>query len=77
MTEEMTEQEKAEITNYKAIIDRMSYKSMLKRNRFAPAGDLMFQGEVGDYFLKVMHEKEAVLEPGEKTVISKEIGWKE
>ena len=64
-----------EMRKYKDVIDRMSYKSMLKRNRFAPVGDAMFMGEVGVYFQEVMAAKEGELEPGEKTAISKEIGW--
>ena len=38
-------------------IDRMSYEGLLSRWRFAPAGDPFFQGEVGDYYSKVMKEK--------------------
>ena len=43
--------------------------------RFAKAGNKLFQGETGEYFKKIMKEKELLLEPGEKTRISKEIGW--
>ena len=34
-----------------------------------------FIGEVGDYFSKSIAEKECKLKPGEKTKISKKIGW--
>ena len=52
-------------------IDEMSYASMLEQWRFAPSGTLIFQGESGDYFSKVMAEKAKTV----NTVkISKEIG---
>lgn len=53
-------------------IDAMSYESMLRQWRFAPIGDLMFQGESGDYFSKVMQEKKKNVD---STKISKSIGW--
>jgi hypothetical protein len=59
----------------KQIIDSMSYSQMLSKWRFAPAGDPMFQGEIGEYFSKAMGEKEKTLQPGEKVGISKKLGW--
>ena len=56
-------------------INEMSYESMLSRWRFAPLGDPLFQGEIGDYFAKVMREKREKLEEGEHARISKKIGW--
>ena len=56
-------------------IDEMSYEIMLLNWRFFKPGNKMFQGETGEYYQKVMKEKEASLEPGEKSKISKEIGW--
>jgi len=59
----------------KANIDEMSYYEMLKLYRFAPIGDKRFQAESGEYYIKVMNEKEAQLKPGQKVSISKSIGW--
>ena len=56
-------------------IDKMDYKEMFRRWRFAPVGDPMFQGEAGAYFSKVMTEKRDKLPEGEHSRISKEIGW--
>jgi len=38
-------------------IDNMDYQQMLYKWRFSPIGSPYFQGEVGDYFAKVMLEK--------------------
>jgi hypothetical protein len=56
-------------------IDSMNYESMLTKWRFAPVGDPMFQGEVGDYFSKIMSEKKELLSSEEQVQISKDIGW--
>lgn len=56
-------------------IDRMSYESMLRMNRFAPLGDPIFQGTKGNYFIKEMVRKRNSLPDGEHTRISKLIGW--
>jgi len=57
-------------------IDNMSYESMFTLRRFAAVGHPYFQrGEVGDYFEKVMGEKEELISPGERVAISKKIGW--
>jgi hypothetical protein len=61
--------------NLKKQIDSMSYEQMLRKWRHAAAGDPTFIGETGDYFSKVMAKKECDLKPGEKTKISKKIGW--
>lgn len=53
-----------------AEIDLMSQEEMCRRWRFAPAGDPMFQGEVGEYFKKRLEEK-----GGFTPEISKRIGW--
>ena len=57
-------------------IDHMSYTEMLSKWRFAPVGDPMFQGEIGDYFSMVMGKKKEVLADGEHSQVSKAIGWK-
>ena len=59
----------------KAEIDGMSYEDMMRRNRFAPAGDPLFVGECGDYFLKVMSKKREEVGPTAHTAASKRIGW--
>lgn len=38
-------------------IDEASYYDLLERWRFAPIGDPMFQGAVGEYYATVMKEK--------------------
>ena len=55
-------------------IDNATYFQLLERWRFAPVGDVMFQGEVGEYYSKVMHEKKAKEADGGVSV-SKAIGW--
>lgn len=56
-------------------IDRMSYESMLRMNRFEPMGSPIFSGDSGTYFLKVMSKKREALPEGEHIRISKLIGW--
>ncbi len=56
-------------------IDSMTYESMLRRWRFAPIGDTMFQGEAGEYFGMVMRQKRDSLLDGEHVAASKRIGW--
>lgn len=38
-------------------IDNASYEELLRKWRFAPVGDPFFQGEMGQYYSKVMAEK--------------------
>ena len=57
-------------------IDGMDYESMLRKWRFAPVGDSMFEGEVGDYFQKVMIEKKVEIGEGAAVAASKRVGWK-
>jgi len=59
----------------KAWIDGASYEELLRRWRFAPSGDPIFQGETGDYYTKVMAKKREEIGPGEHTKASKKIGW--
>ena len=57
-------------------IDEMAYVDLLRRWRFAPAGDAMFQGEVGDYYARRMNELRGRLGGAAMhTAASKEIGW--
>lgn len=54
----------------KDIIDAMTQEQMAAKWRFAPIGDPMFVGEVGEYFTKRFKEL------GGMTVeISKRLGW--
>ena len=57
----------------KASIDSRSYEELLSHWRFAPAGDLWFQGETGSYWSKRMAE---LKNQGANHVgASKHIGW--
>jgi hypothetical protein len=53
-------------------IDSASYETLLRKWRFAPVGDPMFQGETGDYYTKVMREKR---ESADQAQASKNVGW--
>lgn len=64
-----------EINSMKAQIDSEDYESLLRRWRFAPAGSPMFQGELGDYYAKVMQEKREAVGQQEHVRASKNIGW--
>ena len=55
-------------------IDGMSYREMLKKWRFTPSGDSMFEGESGTYYSKVMFEKRDA-DPEGAVQASKSIGW--
>lgn len=59
----------------KQTIDEMDYTQMLSLWRKAEIGSPYFQGEVGDYFLKVMEEKEKDLSPGTRVMKNKWVGW--
>jgi hypothetical protein len=54
----------------KAKIDAMSREQMARMWRFAPVGHPMFQGEVGEYFVKRFNEL-----GGWTPELSKQIGW--
>ena len=56
-------------------IDAMDYETMLRRWRFSPSGDPMFQGEVGEYFKEEMFKKRDALSGAEQVKISKAVGW--
>jgi hypothetical protein len=64
----ITEQER--ITGLKKQIDAMSHQDLCRRWRFAPPGDPLFQGEVGEYYSAKLKEK-----GGFTPEISKSIGW--
>ena len=57
----------------KTHIDSLSYEGLLRRWRFSPMGDPLFQGETGDYFAARMAE---LRDQGADHVgASKGIGW--
>ncbi|MCK9279131.1 MAG: hypothetical protein M0P71_00685 [Melioribacteraceae bacterium] len=67
----------AELTGkLKEQIDNMGYENMLSLWRFAPAGHPMFQGDVGEYYSKVMAEKRIKVGNDAHVAASKSIGWK-
>ncbi len=55
-------------------IDKMDYESMLRRWRNAPVGDPFFQGDIGDYYSKVMAKKRSEIGNAVHVAISKKIG---
>jgi len=59
----------------KAWIDKAPYQALLEKWRFAPIGSPWFQGEIGDYFSKVMSRKKAEISDAEAVRASKDIGW--
>jgi len=56
-------------------IDNASYRELLSKWRFSKTGNLFFQGEIGDYYTKVMRRKRAEVGDAEHTRASKAIGW--
>ena len=56
-------------------IDSMDYESMLRRWRYAPVGDPIFQGEVGKYYSEVMKKKRKEIGNDAHVRASKKIGW--
>jgi len=59
----------------KAWIDNASMVELLRRWRFAKAGeDSIFHGAAGMYYTKVLSERREA-DPGLYVAVSKEIGW--
>ena len=58
----------------KAWIDRQTYEGLLRKWRFAKAGDPFFTGEVGDYYVAAMSRTSAATPDG-GVGASKRIGW--
>ena len=56
------------------LLDTMTCETLLRKWRFAPAGDVMFQGETGKYYSKVMSEKRDA-DPRAAVAASKTLGW--
>ena len=65
----MTEEE------MKKWIDSASYEDLLRKWRFDPAGSPWFQGEVGDYYERVMLQKRKEVGEAAHVKTSKAIGW--
>jgi len=55
-------------------INNASYEALLRRWRFAPVGDPMFQGRVGDYYAQVLTARRDA-DPDGHVLASKQIGW--
>ena len=55
-------------------IDNASYEELLSRLRFAPPGDMLFQGRTGSYYFEVMKKKS--ISVYEHIAISKRMGWR-
>jgi hypothetical protein len=56
-------------------IDEASLEDLLRKWRFAPSGDLMFQGDTGEYYKEKMWDKRDKAGSTEWTRVSKLIGW--
>jgi len=54
-------------------INKMTYKQLLYKWRFAPVGDPWFKGETGEYFVKRINELKS--KGVDHVKASKEIGW--
>ena len=65
----MTEQE------MKSWVDNADYEQLLRKWRFAPVGDPLLQGDMGDYFSKVMFAKRDEVGYAVHVATSKHIGW--
>lgn len=56
-------------------IDDASYLALLKRWRFAEAGDPIFTGDTGPYYAEVMAKKKEAIGRENAVATSKQIGW--
>lgn len=56
-------------------IDNASYEELFRKWRFAPIGDPLLKGEMGEYYLKVFSQRREEVGGAEHTRISKKIGW--
>jgi len=59
----------------KETIDSWNYEELLRKWRNCPIGDLLFQGESGDYISKRMGELKNRTPHEEQVAASKRIGW--
>ena len=58
----------------KAHIDGLTYRGLLERWRYAPAGDPWFQGETGRYWGERMNQKRDEVDHAEAVATSKSLG---
>lgn len=56
-------------------IDNATYEELLTRQRFAPLGDGMFLGDIGEYYSDVMKKHHSKISTADKVAISKRVGW--
>ena len=63
------------IRKLKEKIDGMDYEQLLYHNRFSSSCSPLVQGEVGEYFMKVIGEKKAEVGHDAAVATSKRIGW--
>lgn len=70
----MTEQYQTEMKQW---IDNATYVELLGKWRSLAIGNPFFQGEVGEYFAKIMREKRECLSHNEQVSASKLIGWEQ
>lgn len=56
-------------------IDKASYTQLLSNWRNAPIGSPFFQGEIGDYYAKIMAQKRKEVGNASHVKASKTIGW--
>lgn len=56
-------------------IKQASYEDLLRKWRFAKAGDPMFFGKDGADFAREMQRKKLLLQEHEQVAISKKVGW--
>jgi hypothetical protein len=59
----------------RAWIDNATYEQLLRWWLFAPIGDPMFQGKMGDYYDQVMARRWAEVGNERHVATSKRIGW--
>lgn len=64
-----------DIKEMKNWIDNATYEELLSRWRFASGGDLIFQGEAGEYYAEVMKKKREEIGNDACVKASKNIGW--
>lgn len=58
-------------------IDNATLDELIRKWRFSPAGDPMFEGETGDYFTQVFIAKKHKASPAEFTAASKRVGFEQ
>lgn len=68
----MSEMDKQKMKDW---IDNATYEQLLHRWRFASVGSPWFQGEIGDYFKKVMLKKKTEIGDAAAVKASKYVGW--